>query len=329
MIELSRRNLLAGAAAATALSSLSSNGPALAAAPPAAKQANGFYRYRLGAFEVTVVTDGARVGPLADNFVRNAKKDDVNAALQASFQNKDELTIPFNPNVINTGSKLVAIDTGLGLGVFAQSKGKMGQYQSNLAASGIDAKAIDVVIISHFHGDHINGLLTADNKPAFPNAEIMVPAPEWAYWMDDGAMSRAAAGLQNNFKNAWRVFGALGNKVMKYEDNKELAPGIVSLFTPGHTPGHSSHIVTSGTSSVLLQADVTNIPSLFVRNPGWHAVFDMDGAKAEATRRKLYDRLAADRMLMGGYHYPFPAMAHIEKDGTGYRPVPIAWNPTL
>jgi glyoxylase-like metal-dependent hydrolase (beta-lactamase superfamily II) len=329
MIELSRRNLLAGAAAATALSSLSSNGSVLAAAPPAAKQANGFYRYKLGAFEVTVVTDGARVGPLADNFVRNAKKDDVNAALQAGFQNKDELTIPFNPNVINTGSKLVAIDTGLGLGVFAQSKGKMGQYQSNLAASGIDAKAIDVVIISHFHGDHINGLLTADNKPAFPNAEIMVPAPEWAYWMDDGTMSRAAAGLQGNFKNVRRVFGALGNKVTKYDDNKELAPGIVSLFTPGHTPGHSSHVVTSGSSSVLLQADVTNIPSLFVRNPGWHAVFDMDGPMAEATRRKLYDRLAADRMLMGGYHYPFPAMAHIEKDGTGYRPVPIAWNPTL
>lgn len=329
MIELSRRHLLTGAAAVTALSPFAGSAPAIAAAPPAAKQTSGFYRYKLGTFEVTVVTDGARVGPLADNFVKNAKKDDVNAALQAGFQKKDELTIPFNPNVINTGSKLVALDTGLGLAAFNQSKGTMGQYQSNLAASGIDAKAVDVVIISHFHGDHINGLLDAGNKPAFANAEIMVPAPEWAYWMDEGNMSRAPEGLKGNFQNARRVFGALGNKVTPYADNKELVPGITSLFTPGHTPGHSSHVITSGGSSVLIQADVTNVPHLFVRNPGWHAVFDMDGPMAEATRRKLYDRLAADRMLMSGYHYPFPAMANIEKDGTGYRAVPIAWNPVI
>lgn len=328
MLEISRRNLLAGAATAAAVSPFAAT-PALAAAPAAGKQTAGFYRYKLGDFEVTVVTDGARVGPLADNFVRNAKKEDVNAALEAGFNKKDQLTIPFNPNVINTGGKLVAIDTGLGQAVHAQSKGKMGQYQSNLAAAGIDPKAIDVVIISHFHGDHINGLIDAGNKPNFPNAEIMVPAPEWAFWMDDGNMSRAPAGLQNNFKNARRVFGALGNKVTRYDDNKELAPGITSLFTHGHTPGHSSHIVSSGGQSILLQADVTNVPVLFVRNPGWHAVFDMDGARAEETRRKLYDRLAADKMLMGGYHYPFPAMAYIEKDGTGYRPVPIAWNPNL
>jgi glyoxylase-like metal-dependent hydrolase (beta-lactamase superfamily II) len=328
MFELSRRHLLGGAAA-TALTPLAAVTPAVAAAPPAGKQTAGFYRYKLGTFEVTVVTDGSRAGPLADNFVKNAKKDEVNAALAAGFQKKDELTIPFNPNVINTGSKLVAIDTGLGAGVFAQSQGKMGQYHRNLAASGIDAKAIDVVIISHFHGDHIGGLLDAEGKPAFPNAEVMVPAPEWAYWMDDGNMSRAPEALKGNFANARRIFGPLASKVTKYEDNKELVPGITSVFTHGHTPGHSSHIIASASSQVLVQADVTNVPSLFVRNPGWHAVFDMDGPMAEATRRKLYDRLAADRMLMSGYHYPFPAMAHIEKDGAGYRPVPIAWDPNL
>ncbi len=329
MIELSRRHLFAGAAAIAATSPFAASTPAQAAAPPTAKQASGFYRYKLGTLEVTVVTDGARVGPLADTFVKNAKKEDVNAALQASFQKKDELTIPFNPNVINTGSKLVAIDCGLGAATFAQSKGAMGQYHTNLAASGIDAKAVDMVIISHFHGDHINGLLDADGKPAFANAEIMVPAPEWAYWMDEGNLSRAPEGLKGNFANAKRVFGGLGNKVTKYEDNKELAPGITSVFTPGHTPGHSSHLISSGGSSVLIQADVSNVPWLFARNPGWHAVFDMDGPMAEATRRKLYDRLAADRALMSGYHNPFPAMANIEKDGTGYRSVPVAWNPNI
>ncbi len=111
--------------------------------------------------------------------------------MQAAFFEKDKFPFFFNPVVINTGSKLVAIDSGNGLAAFEQTKGAVGQYQGNLAAAGIDAKNIDVVAITHFHGDHINGLLTADDKPSFPNAEVMVPAAEWAYWMDDGNMSRA------------------------------------------------------------------------------------------------------------------------------------------
>lgn len=184
-------------------------------------------------------------------------------------------------------------------------------------------------IISHFHGDHINGLLTADGKPAFANAEVMVPAPEWAFWMDDATMGKAPEAAQAAFKNARRVFGALGNKVTQYQAEKELVPGITSVATHGHTPGHMSFTIASGDQSLFWQADVTNNPALFVRNPGWHAMFDMDGPAAEATRRKVYDRLAADRQMMAGFHFPFPAIAHIEKDGNGYRPVPVAWNPSI
>lgn len=328
MTSFTRRSAM-GVAAAAAAAPLLPSIRAEAAAPPLAKQAPGVYRYKVGDIEVTVVTDGGRTVPLADTLVRNATKEQVNAALQAAFFEKDKFSFFFNPVVINTGSKLVAIDSGNGLAAFEQTKGAVGQYQGNLAAAGIDAKNIDVVAITHFHGDHINGLLTADNKPAFPNAEIMVPAAEWAFWMDDGNMSRAPEALKNNFNNARRVFGELKGKVTQHETGKDIVPGVKSIATPGHTPGHTSHIVSSGSQSVMVQGDVTNLPALNVRNPEWHFAADMDHATAVASRRKVYDQLVADRMLVQGYHYTFPAAAYIEKDGNGYRPNPVAWQPVL
>jgi glyoxylase-like metal-dependent hydrolase (beta-lactamase superfamily II) len=328
MTDFTRRTAL-GAVAAAVASPLLPSMQAQAAAPPAAKQAPAVYRYKVGDLEVTVVSDGGRVVPLPDTLVRNATRDQVSAALQAAFVEKDKFPFYFNPVVVNTGSKLVAIDSGNGAGAYEQTKGAAGQYHTNLAASGIDAKNVDVVVISHFHGDHIGGLVTADGKPAFANAEVMVPAPEWAYWMDDGNMSRAPDGLKPGFQNVRRVFGALQGKVTQFEPGKEIVPGIKSVSTPGHTPGHTSFLLSSGSHSVMVQSDVTNLPALFVRNPGWHASFDMDGPKAEETRRKLYDQLVADRMVVQGYHYAFPAAAYIEKDGNGYRSNPISWQPIL
>ena len=179
--------------------------------------------------------------------------------MRRSTWTRTRSTAPFTPVVVNTGSKLVVIDTGLGPAQYEQSKGAVGQFHANLAAAGIDRNAVDAVIISHFHGDHINGLLTADSKPAFPNAEIMVPAAEWKYWIGRWRDEQGAAGsaLEGNFKNIRRVFGALGNKVTQYEPGKELVPGITSMATYGHTPGHTSHVVASGSAKVMVQADVT------------------------------------------------------------------------
>ena len=330
MMQVTRRAMLAGAAAATALTPLAGIPQARAAAPLADKQAPGFYRYKVGSYEITVVTDGRSTFPLPDTFVVNMKKDDVNAALAAAYMEKDKMTIPYSPIVVNTGSKLVAIDTGTGEANFERSKGSAGQYHSNLRASGIDRNNVDIVVISHFHVDHINGLLTPDNKPSFPNAEILVPAPEWKYFMDDGEMSRQTSErMKGVFSNARRVFDTLGRKVTPYEAGKEVAPGIMAVATPGHTPGHMSHLVTSGSGKVYVQADVTNNPVLFVRNPGWHAFFDQDGKMAEETRRKVYDMLVAERMPVQGFHYPFPALAHVEKSGSGYREIPVPWNPSI
>jgi glyoxylase-like metal-dependent hydrolase (beta-lactamase superfamily II) len=330
-MELTRRDALAGAAGIAA-APLLANTPANAAAVPLAdKQAPSFYRYKVGDIQVTAVSDGASTFPLADSFVPNAKKDEINAALDKAFQPKDKVTIYFAPLVINTGSKLVVLDTGNGPEALKSSKGAVGQFPANMAAAGFDPKAVDTVVISHFHGDHVNGLLNADGTPAYPNAEILVPATEWKFWMDDGEMSRASNDrMKGLFKNNRNIFeAALKKKVTPYEWGKEVAPGLLAVETVGHTPGHTSYVLSSGSGKVFIQSDVTNNPYLFAANPGWHAFFDQDGDIAEKTRRRVYDMIVADKLQVQGFHYPFPGIGNIVKDGDGYRVVPAPWNTSL
>ena len=327
--ELSRRGLLSSAAAAALAAALPAQ--SFAAAPPAGKQAAGFYRYKVGDIEVTVVTDGANRLPITDAFVVNVKKEEVNAALVAAFMEPGVFVGPYNPIVLNTGGKLALVDTGTSEAGYIASKGANGQLMTNLAAAGIEAGAIDTVIISHYHGDHINGLLKADKSLAFPNAEILVPANEHQFYMDDGNMSRATKGrVEDVFKNVRRVIsGEVLKRLRTYEWDKDVIPGVLAVGTPGHTPGHTSHVVSSGSSKVYVQADVTHAPFLFARNPGWHAYYDQDPVMAEATRRKVYDMLSAEKMLVQGFHYPFPSVAHVEKTATGYREIPMPWSPVI
>jgi glyoxylase-like metal-dependent hydrolase (beta-lactamase superfamily II) len=233
--------------------------------------------------------------------------------------------------VINTGQKLVVIDTGNGEAGFDASNGANGQFLTNLAAAGIYAKDIDVVIISHYHSDHVNGLLRRDKSLAFPNAEILVPAREHKFWMDDGEMSRAPKGrMEMLFRNNRRVFaGDVLKRLRTYEEGKEVVPGITAVGTHGHSWAHNSHIIASGSDRVFVQGDVTHVPFLFARNPGWHAFSDQDPEVAEATRRRVYDMLMAEKMLVHGFHFPFPALAHVEKSGTGYREIAAPWNPVM
>jgi glyoxylase-like metal-dependent hydrolase (beta-lactamase superfamily II) len=328
MTQLTRRALLAGTAAAGAAVSLRTSH---AAAPVVGKQAPGFYRYKIGDIEVTVVTDGVARGKLLENFVTNVPDDKVKDALAAAHYDREIFNNTFTPIVLNTGGKLVLIDTGTGEANFAASKGTAGQFTNNLTAAGLSSAAIDTVIISHYHGDHMNGLLKADNTPAFPNAEILVPANEHKYWMDDGEMSRAPKGrIEGLFKNNRRVFsGEVLKRLRTYEWDKEVVPGITATGTPGHSPGHTSFVVSSGSSKVFVQSDLTHVPYLFVRNPGWHAFYDQDAAMAEATRRKALDMLAAEKMMVQGFHFPFPAQAYIEKTPTGYRETMVPWNAAM
>jgi glyoxylase-like metal-dependent hydrolase (beta-lactamase superfamily II) len=333
MTDLSRRHLLAGVAvagAATALTPLAMP-TAGAAVPPAAAQAPGFYRYKVGAYECTSINDGARSFPLPDTFVKNVPKEEVLAAAEAAYMPKGMVTVPFNPQLINTGSKLILIDSGNGIATYEPTKGAVGRTLQNLAAAGVDPKSIDVVLMSHLHPDHTNGIRAADGSMAFPNAEIMVPAKEWEFWMSDENAAKAQSSdmMKNYFANVKKIYAGIESKVTKYDWGKEVAPGITSIAAPGHTPGHTAFAVASGGSKVLIQSDVTNIPEFFLRNPDWHVAYDTDPDLAQETRHKFYDMAAAEKAMVVGFHFTFPSIGHVEKDGAKYRLVPVAWNPVI
>ena len=317
---LTRRTLLAGSAALVAGAD-----PAAAAAPPADKQAPGLYRYKIGAFELTALYDGIWYRPITEKFIRNAPFAEVEHALDAAFMPHDKLETPFTTLIVNTGKKLVLIDTGTG-GQISPTAGMIGD---NLAAAGIDPKAVDQIVISHFHPDHINGIKDKDNALVFPNAEIMVPEPEWAYWMNDANMNAADADLKLTFRNQRRIFSDIAKQITRFEPGAEVAPGIVTLPAPGHTPGHTVFAIHSGDQSLMVLGDTAQHPAVFARHPDWQAAFDVDGDAAVATRKKLFDRAAADRMLVTGYHFPFPACGHLVKTASGYEHVPVLWQPTL
>ena len=329
-MELTRRHALAaaaGVAAAPLLPAISVN----AAEPMADKQAPSFYRYKVGDILVTVVSDGQNVFKYEDNFIVNAKKEEVAAALEKAYMAPGMMTIYFAPLVLNIGGKVVVVDTGNGPLAKKNNKGANGLFADNMVAAGFDPAKVDTVVISHFHTDHVNGLLTADGTPAFPNAEVLVPSVEWKFWMDDGEMSRAPAGrMAGLFKNNRNVFEAgLKKKVTPYEWGKEVVPGLLAVESIGHTPGHTSYVLSSGSGKVFIQSDVTNNPNPFATNPGWHAFFDQDGDVAEKTRRRVYDMVVAEKLMVQGFHYPFPGLGHVEKDGSGYRVVPAPWNPVI
>jgi glyoxylase-like metal-dependent hydrolase (beta-lactamase superfamily II) len=333
MNDLSRRHLLAGAAAigaASALSPLTMRGAA-AAAPPAASQVPGFYRYKVGTIECTSINDGARSFPMPDNWVTNVSKDSALAAAEAAYMPKGMVTVPFNPQLINTGNKLVLLDCGLGVSTLEPTKGQAGRTMQNLAAAGIDPKSIDAVIMSHLHPDHTNGIRAADGSLAFPNAEIMAPAKDWEFWMseENAAKAQSSELWKGYFANVKKIYAGIESKVTRYDWGKEVAPGVTAISAPGHTPGHTAFAVASGGSKVLIQSDVTNIPELFLRNPDWRVAYDFDGELAQQTRHKFLDMAAAEKATVIGFHFPFPAVGHVEKDGNGYRLIPVAFNPVL
>jgi len=282
------------------------------------------HRYKLGDIAVTVLSDGFRMAS-PDTYLANASKDDLVATLAAAGLPTEHMRNTYAPIMLETGGKRVLIDTGNGEAAFTQSKGERGRLQNNLAAAGIGRDTIDVVVISHFHADHVNGLLDAGNAPAFPNAEIKVPEPEWTFWMNDGEMSRAPKGRMTElFHNNRRVFDALGRNVTRYAWKEEVAPGVTAVGTPGHSIGHTSFVVSSSGKQVFVQGDVNNHFIVFSRNPDWHGWFDQDPVQAAATRRRIYDMLVADKMPVQAYHHPFPGLGRVEKDDNGYRVVAAA-----
>ncbi|MGC4396830.1 MBL fold metallo-hydrolase [Hydrogenophaga sp. T2] len=308
---------IAGASVLTFSSVLSQSAPNVGTPTPPAP---GFRRMKVGAMEVIAVNDGVLRRPLGDEFVRNAPLEQVKSLLASQNLPTDHVDIPFTPYLVVAGNTKFLIDTG-----FADNgPPTAGRLKANLAAAGHDIASIDHVIISHFHGDHINGLLNKDGSQVFPKARIHVPAPEMAFWSDDARIATLPQGVQGAAANAKRIFGAYGDRVVRFEPGAELAPGIRSAAAFGHTPGMSVFTVSSEGQSFMYVADVTNVPSLFARSPDWAVTFDMDAEMARQTRRRIFDQLVKDKMAMGGFHFPFPAIGTLEAAGSGYQFKPIA-----
>ncbi len=281
--------------------------------------------YSVGDIEVIAVADGERTAPVPEGFVLNAPMDEVQRAYHAYGVAEGQGNTPFNPTVIRTAALTVLVDTGCGADTAEEPGATAGFLMCNLAAIGIRPDDVDVVIISHFHGDHVSGLVALDGSPAFPRAEITVPAVEWGFWMDDGERARAAPGrMQSLFELNREIFAPLREHVRTHAWDEEVVPGVTAIGTPGHSIGHTSYLVSSQGESVFLIQDVSNHPALSLEHPGWHLAFDQDPVAAEVTRRRTLDWLAREQLPVQGFHFPFPGRATVEIVGDSYRAVPIA-----
>jgi glyoxylase-like metal-dependent hydrolase (beta-lactamase superfamily II) len=314
MINMNRRELFGGAAAAAAATSF---GPFPASAQTPATGTSGVFRHTVGDVEVIQILEGIRAIKMPDGFITNLSKEQTLDAFNAAYMPEGVFRNPYCPSVVKIGGKTIVIDTGNGIGALAATKGELGHHRANLQAAGIDVKSVDIVLISHFHGDHIGGLKNPDGTPAFPNAEIKVPAVEQAYWTDEGNVAKTPNSNKGNFANVKKVFEGL--KTTPYDAGKEVVPGITAIATPGHTPGHISFVVSSGSKRVLVQGDVALAPEVFVKHPDYQIVFDVQGDVAVATRKKVYDMALAEKLPIIGYHFPFGSLNYVEKTGSGYR----------
>src|SRR5262245_20317099 len=319
MFTVSRRDLVLGAAGAYAAFGLSKPITFIGAAA-AQTPAQGFKKYKVGDIEVVSLYDGVWEKPHDENFIKGVNVEETKAALKAGGLSDAHVPIPFTVIAVNTRGRWILIDSGTGGG---QAGGpKAGILAQSMAAAGIDPKAVTTVVISHFHGDHISGLMAKDtNAQMFPDAEIVVPAAELTWWtqpIDSIPQPRRAL--------AQRVQATLSNwkNVRPVDGEAELVPGIRAIPAHGHTQGHTAHLISSGARQLLVTADATNVAALFVKNPEWQAGFDHVPDQAVETRKKLFDRAIADKAMVAGYHWGLPNVGTIAKDGNGYAFTPAA-----
>jgi glyoxylase-like metal-dependent hydrolase (beta-lactamase superfamily II) len=286
------------------------------------QQAPGFYRYKIGDIEVTAVHVGHFfVSP--DKVAPGIAEDDIKQALAAAALPVERIMWPITSLVLNFGNRLVLIDSGIG----DMGGPTLQSWIPNFRAAGFDPANVDTIIVSHFHGDHINGIRLKDGTAMFPKAEIMVPAKEWDFWTADGRETQLPERARRNVANTKRVFGPLGANVTRYDWDKEIVPGVTAIGAPGHTPGHTAFAVTSGNARLLVASDAIGKPQIFARNPDWPAMFDMDGAQGKQTRRRLMEMAASERMQVAMYHADFPATGYFVEDAKRFQMVPVSWQP--
>jgi len=303
--KLTRRAALGAAAAlpfATAAAPVLATGTQTKAKLPSARS------FTLGDFSVTTLLDGSRVvdGSKAI-FGGDATDEDFARVSAENFIPADQAQFYFTPTLVDTGSELVLFDTGLG----------QGGLQSALAEIGVTPDAIDVVVITHMHPDHIGGMMR-DGAPAFPNARYVTAAQEYDFWAAAETGNRVGDLVKANVT-------PLAEKMSFVDDGGSVASGITAKAAFGHTPGHMVYHLESNGQQLVLTADLANHYVWSFAHPEWEVRFDMDKTAATASRREVLGMLAADRVPMIGYHMPFPSAGFVETRGNGFRYVPVSY----
>ena len=323
MFTMSRRGVLASAAVAAAFGL---HGKKLAFVDPAHAEAplepvNGVYKYKVGSIEVAAVYDGIWRKPHDPTFIKNASIEDTKEALGKAGLTTEFMPIPLTVVVLKIGDKYIMIDSGSGVG---QWQANATNLPSNMKAAGIDRSQISTILVSHFHPDHVWGLMEkGTNAAVFPNAELVVNSTEYKWWTEPGRVEKLPEGRKPAGKRIGDVFPTWKNWKL-VENNAEVAPGVRLLAAPGHTPGHSAFLVTSGKDQLMVSNDAMYVPALLAPHPDWQGAYDQDGATAVTTRRKLMDRIIADKMMVCGAHFPFPGRGTFTKDGDAYAFAPLA-----
>lgn len=316
---INRRSLLTAAAAAPLASML----PTLAKAnaPRASTQVPGLYRNKVGTVEVTALLDGyidiAKEVLLP--FDQKAHGDQLD--LFGQDPNAAHYRTAINSFLINTGSKLILLDAGTPEG-FLPNAGKIKQ---SLAAAGVTPDQIDMVLMTHLHGDHFGALATATGEAYFVNAELCIAQAEWDFWYSDAVYAATPADAKFHFDWARKMTAPYTDRVKFFTGETDLGSGITAIPMPGHTPGHTGYLINSGTDSLLIAGDIIHTPGIQFSHPEITIAFDTDAALAAETRKRVLDMASADQMRLCGMHFDFPGFGKVTKDGSGFRYQAAPW----
>ncbi|WP_319824410.1 MBL fold metallo-hydrolase [Thalassovita sp.] len=301
-LSLTRRAALLGAAALPLTTR-----PLWAAADMLGAAPQAFNRFQLGGFEVTTLLAGTRTVPDPQTiFGMNVAPEEFAQVSAANMIPVDKAQFFFTPTVVNTGTELVLFDTGL----------NAAGTTAVLRAAGYEPDQVDVVVITHMHGDHIGGLM-ADGAPTYAKARYVTGAAEFDAWDMAGN-----DGFEKNVR-------PLAENMTMLDDGGSPASGVTAMLAPGHTPGHMAYHIESDGQQLVLGADFANHYVWSLAYPDWEVKFDRDKAQAAQTRRRLLDMMATDKIPLIGYHMPFPALGYVETRGDGYKYVPASYQHML
>ena len=296
------------------------------AAPPRDRSNPGYYRFNVGDFQVTVFNDGYKLfQPLQPFWASEAQPDELNSALEDAFLPTDHVIAYYNVVLIDTGKDVLLCDTGFGKLMPLTA----GRLASQLALAGYRPNQITAVLLSHAHPDHFGGLLGTDGKLFFPSAQHFINETEWDFWIQkDPDLSKTLLNQEDRktyTQRARETLLTLASRFHRFQAGNELLEGVTTELAPGHTPGHTILHIQSGHDELVHIVDLAHSYVIMFHNPDWTIGVDCDPEQAAATRKRVFEKLAATRTKVIGYHLPFPGVGHIRKKDQGYEWVPEPW----